>query len=35
MVTEYGDFLDSYDDADSRAVAQHFLMDALGESLGT
>jgi uncharacterized protein YndB with AHSA1/START domain len=34
VVTEYGDFLDGYDDAGSREHGTNFLMDALGESVG-
>ena len=33
-VTEYGDFLDGYDDADSREHGTNFLMDQLGKSVG-
>jgi uncharacterized protein YndB with AHSA1/START domain len=33
-VTEYGDFLDGYDDAGSREHGTNFLMDALGQSVG-
>jgi uncharacterized protein YndB with AHSA1/START domain len=32
-VTEYGDFLDGYDDAGSREHGTNFLMDALGKSV--
>lgn len=32
--TEYGDFLDGYDDAGSREHGTNFLMDKLGESVG-
>jgi uncharacterized protein YndB with AHSA1/START domain len=34
IVTEYGDFLDGYDDAGSREHGTNFLMDQLGKSLG-
>jgi uncharacterized protein YndB with AHSA1/START domain len=33
VLTEYGDFLDGYDDAGSREHGTNFLMDALGKSL--
>ena len=33
VVTEYGDFLDGYDDAGSREHGTNFLMGALGKSL--
>jgi len=33
VVTEYGDFLDGYDDAGSREHGTNFLMDQLGKSL--
>jgi uncharacterized protein YndB with AHSA1/START domain len=33
VVTEYGDFLDGYDDADSREHGTNFLMDQLEKSL--
>ena len=33
-VTEYGDFLDGYDDASSREHGTNFLMDQLGASIG-
>ena len=33
ILTEYGDFLDGYDDAGSREHGTNFLMDALGKSL--
>ena len=33
MLTEYGDYLDGYDDAGSREHGTNFLMDALGKSL--
>ncbi len=32
-LTEYGDYLDGYDDAGSREHGTNFLMDALGKSL--
>ena len=32
-VTEYGDFLDGYDDKSSREHGTNFLMDAMGKSL--
>jgi uncharacterized protein YndB with AHSA1/START domain len=32
-VTEYGDYLDGYDDAGSREHGTNFLMDALGKSV--
>ena len=32
-LTEYGDYLDGYDDAGSREQGTNFLMDALGRSL--
>lgn len=35
IVTEYGDFLDGYDDKGSREHGTNFLMDALGRSLET
>ncbi len=35
VLTEYGDFLDGYDDAGSREHGTNFLMDALGKSLET
>ena len=34
VVTEYGDFLDGYDDAGSREHGTNFLMDQLGKSIG-
>ncbi len=34
IVTEYGDFLDGYDDAGSREHGTNLLMDLLGKSLG-
>ena len=34
-LTEYGDYLDGYDDAGSREHGTNFLMDALGKSLET
>jgi uncharacterized protein YndB with AHSA1/START domain len=34
VITEYGDFLDGYDDAGSREQGTHFLMDQLGRSIG-
>jgi uncharacterized protein YndB with AHSA1/START domain len=34
VLTEYGDYLDGYDDAGSREHGTNFLMDALGKSLG-
>jgi uncharacterized protein YndB with AHSA1/START domain len=33
VLTEYGDFLDGYDDAGSREHGTNFLMDALGRSV--
>ena len=33
VLTEYGDYLDGYDDAGSREHGTNFLMDALGKSL--
>ena len=33
-LTEYGDYLDGYDDAGSREHGTNFLMDALGKSVG-
>jgi uncharacterized protein YndB with AHSA1/START domain len=33
-LTEYGDYLDGYDDAGSREHGTNFLMDALGKSIG-
>ena len=33
ILTEYGDYLDGYDDAGSREHCTNFLMDALGKSL--
>jgi uncharacterized protein YndB with AHSA1/START domain len=33
VLTEYGDYLDGYDDAGSREHGTNFLMDALGRSL--
>jgi uncharacterized protein YndB with AHSA1/START domain len=33
LLTEYGDYLDGYDDAGSREHGTNFLMDALGKSL--
>ena len=33
ILTEYGDYLDGYDDAGSREHGTNFLMDALGKSL--
>jgi uncharacterized protein YndB with AHSA1/START domain len=33
VLTEYGDYLDGYDDAGSREQGTNFLMDALGKSL--
>jgi hypothetical protein len=33
-LTEYGDYLDGYDDAGSREHGTNFLMDMLGKSLG-
>ena len=34
ILTEYGDYLDGYDDAGSREHGTNFLMDALEKSLG-
>ena len=34
VLTEYGDYLDGYDDAGSREHGTNFLMDALEKSLG-
>jgi len=34
VLTEYGDYLDGYDDAGSREHGTNFLMDQLGKSLG-
>ena len=34
VLTEYGDYLDGYDDAGSREHGTNALMDALGKSLG-
>ena len=34
VLTEYGDYLDGYDDAGSREHGTNFLMDALGASIG-
>ena len=34
ILTEYGDYLDGYDDAGSREHGTNFLMDALGKSVG-
>jgi uncharacterized protein YndB with AHSA1/START domain len=34
VLTEYGDYLDGYDDAGSREKGTNFLMDALGASIG-
>ena len=34
ILTEYGDYLDGYDDAGSREHGTNFLMDALGASIG-
>ena len=34
VITEYGDFLDGYDDNGSREHGTNFLTDALGKSLG-
>ena len=34
ILTEYGDYLDGYDDAGSREQGTNFLMDALAKSLG-
>ena len=34
VLTEYGDYLDGYDDAGSREHGTNLLMDALGKSLG-
>lgn len=34
ILTEYGDYLDGYDDAGSREHGTNLLMDALGKSLG-
>ena len=34
VLTEYGDYLDGYDDAGSREHGTNLLMDALGRSLG-
>lgn len=34
VLTEYGDYLDGYDDAGSREHGTNFLMDALGKSVG-
>jgi uncharacterized protein YndB with AHSA1/START domain len=34
VLTEYGDFLDGYDDAGSREHGTNFIMDQLGASLG-
>lgn len=34
ILTEYGDYLDGYDDAGSREHGTNFLMDALGKSIG-
>jgi uncharacterized protein YndB with AHSA1/START domain len=33
-LTEYGDYLDGYDDAGAREHGTNFLMDALGQSVG-
>ena len=33
MLTEYGDYLDGYDDAGSREHGTNWLMDNLGKSL--
>jgi uncharacterized protein YndB with AHSA1/START domain len=33
VLTEYGDYLDGYDDAGSREHGTNFLMDALGKSV--
>lgn len=35
VLTEYGDYLDGYDDAGSREHGTNFLIDALGKSLET
>lgn len=34
VLTEYGDYLDGYDDAGSREQGTNWLMDALGKTLG-